>query len=122
MQGKVTNLVGATYKVRAMPRKTDIQAIFQHRLKAARERKALSQKQLGIQAGMDPFVASTRINRYELGVHQPDLATVQRLADVLEVPTAYLFAGDERLARAILAFDQLSIAEKDLLLKKLEAR
>lgn len=105
-----------------MPRKTDIQAIFQHRLKEARERKSLSQKQLGIQAGLDPFVASTRINRYELGVHQPDLATVQRLADVLEVPTAYLFAEDERLARMILAFDQLSATEKDLLLKKVESR
>lgn len=105
-----------------MPRKTDIQAIFQHRLKEARERKSLSQKQLGIQAGLDPFVASTRINRYELGVHQPDLATVQRLADVLEIPTAYLFAEDERLARMILAFDRLSAAEKDQLLKKVESR
>lgn len=105
-----------------MPRKTDIQAIFQHRLKEARERKSLSQKQLGIQAGLDPFVAGTRINRYELGVHQPDLATVQRLADVLEVPTAYLFAEDERLARMILAFDRLSATEKDQLLKKVESR
>lgn len=105
-----------------MPRKTDIQAIFQHRLKVARERKSLSQRELGIQAGIDPFVASTRINRYELGVHQPDVATVQRLAGVLDVPTAYLFAEDERLARMILAFDQLSIAEKDQLLKKIEVR
>ena len=105
-----------------MPRKTDIQAIFQRRLKEARERRSLSQKQLGIQAGLDPFVASTRINRYELGVHQPDLSTVQRLADVLAVPTAYLFAEDERLARMILAFDQLSAAEKDQLLKKIEPK
>lgn len=105
-----------------MPRKTDIQAIFQCRLKEAREKKSLSQKQLGIQAGLDPFVASTRINRYELGVHQPDWATVQRLADVLEVPTAYLFASDERLARMILAFDQLPATEKDKLLKKIEPR
>ncbi|BDU21555.1 helix-turn-helix transcriptional regulator [Dyella sp. GSA-30] len=105
-----------------MPRKTDIQVIFQRRLKEARERRSLSQKQLGIQAGLDPFVASARINRYELGVHQPDLATVQRLADVLKVPTAYLFAEDERLARMILAFDDLSAAEKDQLLKKIESR
>jgi len=105
-----------------MSRKIGIQEIFQRRLKAARERKDLSQKQLGIQAGLDPFVASTRINRYEMGVHQPDLATIQRLADVLEVPTAYLFAGDERLARMILAFDQMSAAEKDQLLKKIESR
>lgn len=104
-----------------MPRKTDIQVIFRHRLREARERKSLSQKQLGIQAGLDSFVASTRINRYEQGVHQPDLAIVQRLADVLDVPTAYLFADDERLARMILAFDQLSATEKDQLLKKIES-
>ena len=105
-----------------MPRKIDVQAIFQRRLKEARERRELSQKQLGIQAGLDPFVASTRINRYELGVHQPDWATVQRLADVLEVPTAYLFAEDERLARMILAFDRLPASEKDQILKKVESR
>ena len=105
-----------------MPRSTDIQAIFQYRLRAARERKSLSQKQLGIQAGLDSFVSSTRINRYELGVHQPDVATVQRLADVLEVPVAYLFAGDERLARMILAFERLSATEKDQLLKKIEPK
>ena len=122
MQGKVTNLVGATYGVRIMPRDIDIQQTFQHRLKAARELKGFSQKQLGIQAGLDPFVASTRINRYEMGVHQPDMATIQRLADVLKVPTAYLFADDERLARMILAFHQMSAAEKDQLLKKVEAR
>jgi len=62
-------------------------------------------------------VASTRINRYELGVHEPDLATIQRLAETLAVPTAYLFAEDERLARMILAFNKLPIAEKDALLK-----
>lgn len=104
-----------------MSRKTDIQVIFRRRLREARERKSLSQKQLGIQAGLDSFVASTRINRYEQGVHQPDLAIVQRLADVLDVPTAYLFADDERLARMILAFDQLSATEKDQLLKKIES-
>ena len=62
-------------------------------------------------------MASTRINRYELGVHEPDLATIQRLAETLAVPTAYLFAEDERLARMILAFNKLPIAEKDALLK-----
>lgn len=105
-----------------MPRKTDIQVIFQRRLREARERASLSQKQLGMQAGLDRFVASTRINRYEQGVHQPDFATIQRLADVLDVPVAYLFADDERLARMILAFDQLTAVEKDQLLKKIEPR
>jgi len=100
-----------------MPRRIDIRLVFQRRLEQARTECQLSQKQLGIQAGLDPSVASTRINRYELGVHEPDMATVQRLAETLSVPTAYLFADDERLARMILAFSKLSVADKDQLLK-----
>lgn len=103
-----------------MPRRTDIRLVFQRRLKEARLRRQLSQKQLGIQAGLDPFVASARINRYELGVHEPDMATIERLAAALAVPTAYLFADDDRLARMILAFEQLPVAEKDRLLKAVE--
>lgn len=102
-----------------MARHDDLQLVFQHRLKTAREMKERSQKQLGLDAGLDPFVASARVNRYELGVHQPDLATVGRLAKALTVPPAYLFAGDERLARMILAFEKLSASEKDRLLREL---
>lgn len=104
-----------------MARRTDIRLVFQGRLLEARQREQLSQKELGIQAGLDPSVASTRINRYELGVHEPDFASVQRLAETLKVPTAYLFAEDDRLARMILAFEQLSVAEKEQLLKGIES-
>jgi transcriptional regulator with XRE-family HTH domain len=101
-------------------RELDIRQVFQERLKAMRIKRELSQRDLGILAGLDPFVASTRVNRYELGVHQPDLATAQRLADSLKVPLAYLFAADDRLARAIVAFDQLPAREKDRFLAALE--
>jgi transcriptional regulator with XRE-family HTH domain len=77
---------------------------------------------LGIQAGLDQFVASTRINRYELGVHEPDMATIERMAQTLDVPVSYLFADDERLARMILAFSQLSVTDKDRLLKDIEPK
>ena len=62
------------------------------RLKQARLAAGLSQKMLGIEAGIDAFVASTRINRYELGVHKPDLLIVRRLAVVLKVPLAFFYA------------------------------
>ena len=52
------------------------------RLKQARLAMCLSQKQLGVQAGIDEFVASTRINRYELGIHKPDYLTAQSLVRV----------------------------------------
>ena len=71
------------------------------RLRQAREAAGLSQKILGIQAGLDEFVASTRINRYETGVHQPDLQTLKQLAKVLGLPVAYFYAEDDGLARLI---------------------
>ena len=65
------------------------------RLKQARLNAGLSQKMLGIEAGIDAFVASTRINRYELGIHRPDLLTERKLAKVLDVPVAFFFADDD---------------------------
>ncbi|GGA40639.1 helix-turn-helix domain-containing protein [Dyella nitratireducens] len=105
-----------------MPKSLDIRLAFQKRLKDIRQLRQLSQKELGILAGLDRFVASARINRYEQGVHEPDLATIARLATALDVPTAYLFADDERLARLILAFNQLTLSEKDRVLKSIEAK
>lgn len=103
-----------------MPRRTDIRLVFQRRLKQARTDRQLSQKDLGVKAGLDLFVAATRINRYEKGVHEPDMATIARLAEALKVPAAYLLAEDERLARLILAFEGLSTTEKDQLLQSIE--
>ena len=40
-------------------------------------------------------MASTRINRYEKGVHLPDLLTLERIAQVLQVSPAYFFADDD---------------------------
>lgn len=103
-----------------MPRQIDVRLVFQRRLKQARLDRQMSQRDLGIEAELDPFVAATRINRYEKGIHEPDMATMSRLAAALKVPTAYLVADDERLARMILAFDQLSATEKDRLLQTIE--
>ncbi|GJH38738.1 helix-turn-helix transcriptional regulator [Paraburkholderia hospita] len=83
-------------------------SIFGTRLKEARLEAGLSQKRLGIEAGLDPFVASTRINRYELGVHKVDHTFASRLATVLKVPVAFLYAEDSDLAQLILIFGRLS--------------
>lgn len=105
-----------------MPQKVNPSAVFSRRLKDARELKGLSQKQLGIAAGLDRFVASTRINRYERGVHQPDPVTTQRLADTLGVPAAYLFARDDRIARLLLAFHSLPAKAQEKVIVELEQR
>lgn len=92
--------------------------IFCQRLKAARLAKGLSQKSLGILAGIDEFVASTRINRYEKGVHQASLETVQQLAVALEVPLAYFYMVDDALAELTLLWPKLSEEERANILAK----
>ena len=79
-------------------------SVVARRLKQARTMAGLSQKQLGIKAGIDEFSASPRINQYERGKHTPDFSTVERLAKVLKVPTPFFYARDDDLADAILRF------------------
>ena len=79
-------------------------SVVAKRLKDARLRAGLSQKELGIRAGMDQFSASSRVNQYERGKHVPDLLTAERLANILGVPTPFLYARDDLLANWILAF------------------
>ena len=77
----------------------------------------ISQRELGIQAGMDPSVASPRINQYERGKHAPDTNTLSKLGQVLGMPVAYFFAEDDDLALLIANFHQLtSVARKRLLM------
>jgi len=82
------------------------------RLRAARTAKGLSQKQLGILAGIDEFSASPRINQYERDKHVPDYSTAQRLAKALSIPVTYLYADDDELAEFILLFYAASETSK----------
>jgi len=95
--------------------------VFAKRLAQARERAGLSQTELGLQAGLDPAVASPRINQYERGKHEPQLATAKRLAKVLGVPPAFLYTDDELLAKLLLRWGELSLAKKRELLRQIEA-
>lgn len=78
--------------------------IFSRRLREAREAHGISQRNLGIRIGLDEFVASSRINRYETGVHQPALAIQQQLAAALGLPLAYFYAEHDELAELIARF------------------
>jgi transcriptional regulator with XRE-family HTH domain len=91
--------------------------VWGRRLKEIRMGMKLSQKQLGIQAGLDPFVASTRINRYELGVHKADYKIAQRLAEILLVPTSYFYTEDDQLAEIMLIYHRSNQKKKKELLK-----
>ena len=78
--------------------------VWTKRFKEARLASGLSQKDVGIAAGLDEFVASTRINRYEVGVHQPDYQMAARLARVLKIPVAYLYCDSDDMASLMLAY------------------
>lgn len=92
-------------------------SVITKRLLEARLASGLSQKKLGVAAGIDEFSASSRMNQYERGVHVPDFATVERLASVLNVPSPYFYTRDDELAKLILRFGQLNEDEKGDLLK-----
>jgi transcriptional regulator with XRE-family HTH domain len=92
------------------------QFVFGTRLKEARLRAGLSQKRLGIAAGLDDFVASTRINRYELGIHKADYPFACKLATVLKVPVAFLYADDESLAELIRCYGEAPKKQRAALL------
>lgn len=78
------------------------------RLKEARLAAEISQKKLGIAAGMDEFSASARMNHYELGRHAPDYPTLKRIADVLKISPAYFYADNDQLAGMIKMLGQLN--------------
>jgi transcriptional regulator with XRE-family HTH domain len=82
-------------------------SVFGTRLKEVRLTSGLSQRRLGIEAGLDPSVASTRINRYELGVHKVDFQFAAKLANVLKVPVAYFYTDDAELAKLIRVYGSL---------------
>jgi len=88
---------------------------FARRMREAREMIGISQKQLGIQAGIDPSGASARINQYERGKHFPDQLTAQRLAAVLNVPVSFLYESDDQLATLIRQLGRLTPVERQQL-------
>ncbi|HTY50827.1 MAG TPA: helix-turn-helix transcriptional regulator [Steroidobacteraceae bacterium] len=87
-------------------------SIVAERLKEARLRVGISQKQLGIRAGIDDFSASARINQYERGKHMPDLQTLTRLGAVMGVPVPYFYCEDAELAALIVWFSTLGKAQR----------
>ncbi|MDR2061643.1 MAG: helix-turn-helix domain-containing protein [Acinetobacter sp.] len=85
--------------------------VFAMRLRLARKAKGLSQEKLGILAGIDESSASARMNQYERGKHVPDFLVASKIAEVLELPTAYFYVEDDALAE-ILQKSYLLDAEK----------
>ncbi|PMS16810.1 MAG: XRE family transcriptional regulator [Pandoraea sp.] len=99
-----------------MSRNAATSSVFSKRLKQARLRSRLTQEQLGIDAGIDEFSASARVNQYEKGKHVPKLQMGQRLAEALHVPTSFLYEEDDLLASLLATASRLPREKKKILL------
>ncbi len=55
----------------------------------------------------DSNTTAPRISRYERGMHKPDLETIEKLAELLDIPAAYFVAASDVVAEAILVLSQL---------------
>ena len=65
---------------------------FGERLRAARKRRGLSQRQLALAAG--PGLSSAYISRLESGYRAPSLNAIEKLAAGLDLDPAFLRTGD----------------------------
>lgn len=90
------------------------------RLKEARKKAGITQKDLGVNIGMEESSASGRMNHYEKGRHTPDIGTLQRMADELNVPLQYFFCESDLSAELACVIDKMSDEEKATLLNSLK--
>lgn len=83
-----------------------------NRIKEARLRSGLSQERLGLEIGLEPESASTRMNRYERGTRTPDLGLIERLAHQLDLPVAYFYSASDDEAELLQLFHRLDEAAR----------
>jgi len=89
------------------------------RLKEARKKIGISQKELGILAGVDEFSASARINQYEKGKHSPDFSMAKRLAPILKIPTSFLYEENDDIAAMLMLFYNFNNSEKKIVIESI---
>lgn len=91
--------------------------IFAMRLRIARKAKNLSQERLGVLAGIDESSASARMNQYERGKHVPDFLMASKIAEILDLPTAYFYVENDLLAEIVQISHTLSNEQKQKVLQ-----
>lgn len=68
--------------------------VFYRRIKELRDEAHLSQKRMAAQLG----ISQQAYCKYELGITEPSLTTILKIADILEVSLDYLFGRVEKHA------------------------
>ncbi|WP_028108745.1 helix-turn-helix domain-containing protein [Ferrimonas futtsuensis] len=92
------------------------------RLKQARQKIGISQRELGLRIGLEPSSASSRMNHYEKGRHTPDFEALERIAKELGVPVAYFFCQAESSAELIRLIEGMTEQERRSLLEKIKGK
>lgn len=77
--------------------------IVAQRMREIRIARGMTMEQVGVSLGLDEGVAAVRISRYESGKHAPSLAVLQRLGQILDVPSGYFLTDDDEFARVLCA-------------------
>ncbi len=86
--------------------------IVSRRMRLLRTELGWSQEKVGVAIGIEESSARARISRYELGVHEPPLPTVELLAAAFGVPPAYLYCEDDDVAELLLQLHRLDAGER----------
>lgn len=94
-------------------------SIVGRRLKMLREELGWSQEKIGVAIGIDESSSRARISRYELGVHEPPVATARLIAHAMGAPLAYLYCEDDKVAALLLALHKLNAGERNRTVQKL---
>ena len=97
-----------------MDKTSSSEKVFAMRLKAARKAAKLPQDKLGVMIGLDEGCSSARMSRYESGIHSPDFETAMKLGKILNVPTAYFYCEDEKMADFLVLFYRAPVAAKEM--------
>ena len=87
-------------------------SIVGRRMRERREVLGLAQEKIGVAIGIDESSSRARISRYELGVHEPPLPTARLIANAMDVPLAYLYCEDDKVAELLLALHQMKPAAR----------
>lgn len=94
----------------------DVKLILGKRLREIRKSKKMTLEDLGVAIGLEESSASTRISRYETGVHSIEINTAERIAKVLNVPLSLFYAPTDDLAELNRIFYSLDKSKQTELL------
>jgi len=75
---------------------------FAKKVALLRERRGLTQREVGDYVG----VSRSNVTRWERGEHRPQLATIEKIAELFSVPVTYFLDDDQSALPPMSRYDQ----------------